>query len=75
MLLEPFRVETVALEHVGGLAASARRYGEEWTRGVIDGWFGPGHYFEADRYEWVWGGCWGCAGRCVPPGGRGGAAP
>ena len=52
MLLEPFRVETVAPEHAGGLAA-AGQYGEEWTRGVIDGWFGSGHYFEADRYEWV----------------------
>jgi hypothetical protein len=53
MLLEPFRVETVAPEHAGGLAAAAGRYGEEWTRGVIAGWFGPGHYLEADRYEWV----------------------
>jgi hypothetical protein len=52
MLLEPFRVETVAPEHAGGLAA-AGRYGEEWTRGVIAGWFGSKRYFEADRYEWV----------------------
>ena len=52
MLLEPFRVETVAPEHAGGLAA-AGQYGEEWTRGVIAGWFGPGHYLEADRYGWV----------------------
>src|SRR5260370_403107 len=51
MLLEPFRVETVAPEHAGGLAA-AGQYGEEWTRGVIAGWFGPRHYLEADRYEW-----------------------
>ena len=53
MLLEPFRVETVAPEHAGGLAAAAGQYGEEWTRGVIDGWFGSKHSFEADRYEWV----------------------
>ena len=52
MLLEPFRVETVAPEHAGGLAA-AGQYGEEWARGVIAGRFGPGHYLEADRYEWV----------------------
>jgi hypothetical protein len=52
MLLEPFRVETVAPEHAGGLAA-AGQYGEEWTRGIIDGWFGSKHYFEADRYEWI----------------------
>ncbi|HEX9355880.1 MAG TPA: hypothetical protein VF933_18915, partial [Streptosporangiaceae bacterium] len=37
----------------GGLAAAAGQYGEEWTRGVIDGWFGPKHHFEADRDEWV----------------------
>ncbi len=53
MLLEPFRVETVAPEHAGGLAAAAGQYGEEWTRGVIDGWFGSKHYFETDRYEWI----------------------
>ena len=53
MLLEPFRVETVAPEHAGGLAAAAGQYGEEWTRGVIDGWFRSEHYFETGRYEWV----------------------
>jgi hypothetical protein len=53
MLLEPFRVETVAPEHAGGLAAAAGQYGEEWTRGVIGGWFRSEHSFEADRYEWV----------------------
>ena len=37
MLLEPFRVETVAAEQAGELAAAAGLYGEEWTRGVIDG--------------------------------------
>jgi len=52
MLLEPFRVETVAPEHAGGLAA-AGQYGEEWMSGVIDGWFRSEHSFEADRYEWV----------------------
>ena len=53
MLLEPFRVETVTPEHAGGLAAAAGQYGEEWTRGVIDGWFGSNHHLETDRYEWV----------------------
>jgi hypothetical protein len=47
MLLKPFRVETVAPEHAGGLAAAAGQYGEEWTRGVIEGWFGSTHHFEA----------------------------
>ncbi|MBA2324015.1 MAG: hypothetical protein H0V92_08410 [Pseudonocardiales bacterium] len=51
MLLEPFRVQTVTQEHAGGLAAAAGRYGEDWTRGVIDGWFGPGHHYGTD--EWV----------------------
>ena len=53
MLLEPFRIETVAQEHAGGLAAAAGRYGEEWTRSVVDGWFGPGHPYGTDLYEWV----------------------
>ena len=53
MLLEPFRVETVGLEHAGGLAAAAGQYGEQWTRGVIDGWFGPEYYYETGRHEWV----------------------
>ena len=53
MLLEPFRIETVAQEHAGGLAAAAGRYGEEWTRSVVDGWFGPGHPYGTELYEWV----------------------
>ena len=53
MLLEPFRIETVAQEHAGGLAAAAGRYGDEWTRSVVDGWFGPGHPYGTDLYEWV----------------------
>src|SRR5712691_9120041 len=53
MLLEPFRVEMLAPEHAGGLAAAAGQYGEQWTHGVIDGWFGPGRHFEPDRYQWV----------------------
>jgi hypothetical protein len=53
MLLEPFGVETVAPEHAGALAVVAGQYGQEWTRGVIDGWFGSKHHFETDRYEWV----------------------
>lgn len=53
MLLEPFRVQTVTQEHAGGLAAAAGRYGEEWTRSVIDGWFGSGHHFGTGLSEWV----------------------
>ena len=53
MLLEPFRIETVGQEHAGGLAAAAGRYGDEWTRSVVDGWFGPEHPYGTDLYEWV----------------------
>jgi hypothetical protein len=53
MLLEPFRVQIVTQEHAGGLAAAAGRYGEDWTRSVIDGWFGPGHHVGTDLSEWV----------------------
>ena len=53
MLLEPFRIETVAQEHAGGLAAAAGRYGDEWTRSVVDGWFGPEHPYGTELYEWV----------------------
>jgi hypothetical protein len=53
MLLEPSRVETLTPEHAGGLATAAGQYGPEWTRGVIDGWFGSGHHYGTDRSEWV----------------------
>jgi hypothetical protein len=53
MLLEPFRVEAVAPEHAGGLAAAAGRYGEGWTRQVIAGWFGSGNCPEVARCEWM----------------------
>ena len=53
MLLQPFRIEMLAPEHAGGLAAAAGQYGEPWTRDVIDGWFGPGHHFQPDRCQWV----------------------
>ena len=53
MLLEPFRIETLAPEHAGGLAAAARRYGEDWTRSVVDGWFGPDHRHGTDLCGWV----------------------
>ncbi|WP_063736576.1 2OG-Fe(II) oxygenase [Kitasatospora aureofaciens] len=53
MLLEPFRVDALTPEHAGGLAAAAERYGTQWLRQVIDGWFGPKHRFEAHRYGWT----------------------
>lgn len=52
MLLEPFRVQTLTQEHAGGLAAAAGRYGEDWTRSVIDGWFGLRHH-ASNLSEWV----------------------
>jgi hypothetical protein len=53
MLLEPFRVETVTQEHAGGLAAAAGRYGEDWTRSVIDGWFGSRRHLATNLSEWI----------------------
>jgi hypothetical protein len=54
MLLEPFRIETVPQDHAGGLAAAAGRYGDEWTRSVVDGWFGPEHPYGTELYEFEW---------------------
>jgi hypothetical protein len=53
MLLEPFRVETLGQEHADGLAAAGGRYGQEWTRDVINEWFGSGHHYGTGRHEWV----------------------
>ncbi|WP_197536260.1 2OG-Fe(II) oxygenase [Blastococcus saxobsidens] len=53
MLLEPFRVEMLAREHAGGLATAAGRYGEDWTRNVVDGWFGPGQRAGTELSEWI----------------------
>lgn len=53
MLLEPFRVRTLTQEHAAGLAAAAGRYGQEWTRDVINGWFGRDRQYGTDRHEWV----------------------
>ncbi|MFF3878159.1 2OG-Fe(II) oxygenase [Streptomyces sp. NPDC001978] len=54
MLLEPFRVELLAQEHAAGLAAAAERYGEQWTRSVVDGWFGSKRDpYGSDLSEWA----------------------
>lgn len=53
MLLEPFQVEALTQKHVAGLAAVAGRYGEDWTRNVIDGWFRSGRHNETDLSEWI----------------------
>ncbi|MGQ0840720.1 2OG-Fe(II) oxygenase [Actinokineospora sp.] len=53
MLLEPFRVATVTLDHADRLAAAAGRYGEDWTRDVVDGWFGQAHRFGPELSEWI----------------------
>src|SRR5256886_15964569 len=51
MLLEPFRGETVAPEHAGGLAAAAGRDGEAGARGGLGGGVGPRGYPGAGRDE------------------------
>ncbi|HEX5119722.1 MAG TPA: 2OG-Fe(II) oxygenase [Pseudonocardiaceae bacterium] len=53
MLLEPFRVETLTQEQAAGLAAVAGRYGQEWTRDVINEWFEQRGQCGTDRREWV----------------------
>lgn len=53
MLLEPFRVAALTREHADGLAAVAGRYGQEWTREVINGWFRSGHDYGTGRHEWI----------------------
>jgi hypothetical protein len=53
MLLEPFRVEMLAPEHAGGLAAVAERYGQEWTQGVIGGWISSGRRYETGLSGWI----------------------
>jgi hypothetical protein len=54
MLLEPFRVELLAREHAAGLAAATELYGEEWTRTVVDGWFGSKRSpYGTDLSEWA----------------------
>lgn len=53
MLLEPFRAETLEAQHAAGLAACAGRYGREWTRDVLAGWFGRGRHYVTGRHEWV----------------------
>jgi len=67
MLLKPFRVETVAPEHAGGLAAgSTARSGRA---GSSTG--GSGRRIISRRTETSGPrGCRGCARRCVPPGAR-----
>jgi hypothetical protein len=53
MLLEPFRVEMLAPEHAGGLAAVAGRYGQDWTRGVFGGWVSSGRRYGTGLSEWI----------------------
>jgi hypothetical protein len=55
MLLGPFRVETLAPEHAGALAALPARYGLAWTRDLVTRWFGQqrDYYGATDRHGWV----------------------
>ena len=69
MLLEPFRVETVAPEHAGGLAAGrAIRRGVD-ARGHRRVVRAEEHHSEPTGTSGSRG-CRGCAGRCMPPGCR-----
>jgi hypothetical protein len=39
LLLRPFPVTLPAREHADGLAAAARRYGQDWIRSLLTTWF------------------------------------
>ena len=70
MLLEPFRVETVAPEHAGGLAARPGSTARSGCAGSSTG--GSGRSTPSRRTDTSGSrGCRGCARRCVPPGARG----
>jgi hypothetical protein len=40
MLLAPFQIEMLAGSHAASLAQTAMRYGDSWTRDLVDIWFG-----------------------------------
>lgn len=40
MLLAPFQIEMLAHTHAESLAQLAARYGEPWTRDLVEAWFG-----------------------------------
>jgi hypothetical protein len=40
MLLAPFQIEMLARSHAASLAQIAVRYGDSWTRDLVDVWFG-----------------------------------
>jgi hypothetical protein len=53
LLVEPFSMQALTQEHAGALAAAAERYGEGWTRAVVDGWFGPVRYAGIELLDWI----------------------
>jgi hypothetical protein len=56
MLLHPFTIENLSRGHTASLAKLTGRYGEEWTNGLVRGWFegGPVHpsVHSAPRPQW-----------------------
>jgi predicted 2-oxoglutarate/Fe(II)-dependent dioxygenase YbiX len=50
MLLDPFRIENLAVRHVDSLTRVAGRYGQRWVAGLLLTWFG------GDKPTWLSGG-------------------
>jgi hypothetical protein len=57
LLLQPFRIESLAPQHATAVADLVGRYGEPWTNTVLDGWLGSrqswAYQRDADRLGWI----------------------
>ncbi|MCG8457771.1 MAG: 2OG-Fe(II) oxygenase, partial [Holophagales bacterium] len=52
-LLEPFRLEGLRPEHAEAIVALSARYGDAWTRGVLDPWSSEQFGSESDFEVWL----------------------
>ncbi|MBU1800870.1 2OG-Fe(II) oxygenase [Nocardioides sp.] len=53
VVLGPFRLEMVSSDHAVQLAALSDRYGEAWTKDLIDRWASAHRFGAVDRLTWV----------------------
>lgn len=57
MLLAPFQIEMLACTHAESLGQLAARYGESWTRELVEVWFGHGRLvhvsWHSQRAGWL----------------------
>ncbi|GAA0734354.1 2OG-Fe(II) oxygenase [Dactylosporangium roseum] len=56
MLLTPFQIEMLGRSHAAALARVAVRYGDSWTRELVDVWFGRDRpaYLASQQQRAVW---------------------